>query len=309
MTNEFSRGVAACRWASLLAATALLPLVACSPQEMLVRRVADSLAAGADAEEEDLLLARDSAPAHLKASESLLRQVPDHLKLAETVSAGFTQYAYAFVAFEAEKLETRDARAAQRLQQRAARLYRRAHRHAMTALLAHRPGLTQSLQSPQAVGSRAASGAADALPGEAVGTAYWAAASWGAWIAMSKNDPDVVADFPRAHALARLAFERSPDHAEGALAALMGTFEVARPGGSLAEAETHFARAEAAGGGRNAGVYVAMAESLALPAGDRRRFEQLLRRALASAAGRSDLASQVMGERAAWLLATIDDRF
>lgn len=310
VTNEFSRWAARFRRALLLPATlALIPLAACSPQDLLVRRVADSLAAGADAEEEDLLLARDSAPAYLKAAESLLRQVPDHLKLAETVSAGFTQYAYAFVAFEGEKLETRDARAAQRLQQRAARLYRRAHRHAMTALLAHRPALAQALHSRQAVRAPAAAGATEPLPAEAVGAAYWAAASWGAWISMSKNDPDVVADFPRAHALARLAFERSPDHAEGALAALMGTFEAARPGGSPAEAETYFARAEASSGGRNAGVYVSMAESLALPAGDKARFEQLLRRALVAAAGRSDLASQAMGERASWLLATIDDRF
>jgi hypothetical protein len=297
-----------------LLVVACVALSACTPRELLLRSVADSLAQADHAEqagtggEEDLQLARDSAPAYLKASESVLRQVPDHLKLAETVAAGFTQYAYAFVAFEAEKLATRDARAAQRMQQRAARLYRRAHGHAMKALLAHRPELAQWLSAPHAASGSGAT-SPPALPADAVGTAYWAAASWGAWISMSKSEPDVVADFPRAHALARLVYERAPDHAEGALAALLGTFEAARPGGSAAGAEALFARAEAAGAGRNAGVFVSMAESLALPAGDRARFEKLLRRALAAAAGRNDLASQVMAERAAWLLATIDERF
>lgn len=322
MTNVlFSRGGAA-GWAGvaawvLVAAT----LLGCSPRELLVRNVADSLAAGPGAEE-DLALARDSAPVLLKASEYVLQQVPDHLKLAETVASGFTQYAYAFVAFEAERLETRDARAAQRLQQRAARLYRRAHRHAMAALLAHSPGLTKALDEVAARGPHTPGSAgtgtgwppraarpAHALPAGSVGAAYWAAASWGGWISMSKNEPDVVAELPRAHALARLAYEQEPTHGEGALAALMGSFEAARPGGSAAAAEAFFARAEAAGGGRNAGVFVAMAESLALPAGDRPRFEQLLRSALRAAAGRDDLASQAMAERATWLLATIDDRF
>ncbi len=275
---------------------------------MLVRSLADSLASGADAQEEDLELARDAAPVFLKTSEAVLQQVPDHLKLAETVAAGFTQYAYAFVAFEAEKLQTRDARAAQRLQQRAARLYRRAHRHAMTALAAQRSDLARFASKSERAGEPKY-GVSQPLPLEAVGVAYWAAASWGAWISMSTADPEVVADFPRAYALAALAYDRAPDHGDGALAALMGTFEAARPGGSPTRAEAYFQRAEAAGAGRNAGVYVAMAESLALPAGDRARFEQLLRRARAAASGRADLTSQVMNERAAWLLATVEDRF
>jgi hypothetical protein len=127
----------------LLALSALL--CGCSPRLLLVNSVADQLAGQGQAEEDDLLLARDAAPFYLKLSESMLRETPAHLPLAEAVAGGFTQYAYAFVAFEAEKLEASDAQAAQALNERAARLYARAQRHAMTALSARHHNLLPAL--------------------------------------------------------------------------------------------------------------------------------------------------------------------
>ena len=79
------------------------------------------------------------------------------------------------------------------------------------------------------------------------------------------------------------------------------------PGGSSARAEALFAQAIAAGGGRNAGVYVGKAESLAQPAGDRAAFEALLRQALAVPG--NSLGNQVMRVRAQWLLDSADDLF
>jgi len=81
---------------------------------MLLSGVADALAAQGRADEDDLLLARDAAPFYLKLSESLLLQTPGHISLAESVAGGFTQYDYAFVAFEADRIESSDSRAAQR---------------------------------------------------------------------------------------------------------------------------------------------------------------------------------------------------
>jgi len=71
----------------------------------------------------------------LRAAETLLQGCPSTLRWRRRSSSGFTQYAYAFVAFEADKLQAQDARAAQQLNERAARLYQRAHRHAIRALL------------------------------------------------------------------------------------------------------------------------------------------------------------------------------
>lgn len=280
-------------------------LSACAPQSLLLRGVADELASQGQAAEDDLVLAHEASAFYLKLSESVLRRTPDHLPLAEAVAGGFTQYAYAFVAFEADRTESTDVKAAQRLRERAARLYQRAHRHAMAALERRDQGLTAWLAAADAT----APANARVLPAEEVGVAYWAAASWGAYIALSKDDPDAVADLPQAIRLARLAWERTPDFGDGALATLMGTFETARPGGSSQRAEAYFDRAIVASAGRSAGPYVAKAEALALPAGDRAAYESLLREAIRVAAQRRDLSNEAMRERAQWLLDTVDDRF
>ena len=269
---------------------------------LLVQGAADELASQGQAAEDDLVLAREASAFYLKLAESLLAQTPGHLKLAEAVSSGFGQYAFAFVASEAERLEATDAKAAQKLRERAARLYLRGHRHAMAALEQTSPGFREALSRPEP----------DRWPrltDAQVGVAYWAAATWGGHIALSKDHPDVVADLPMAIRLATLAWNRSPDHAEGGLSSLMGNFELARPGGSRAQALSYFDRAIAAAGGRSAAPLVAKAEGIALPAGDRPAFEALLRQALAVSQTGRDLSNELMRERAQWLLDTAGDLF
>lgn len=288
------------RLLSLALLTLCCALAACSPRLLIVQGVGDALAS--QGQEEDLELAREASAFYLKLSESLLRESPGQTKLAEAVAAGFTQYAYAFVAFEAEKLAAQDAKKAQQLDQRARRLYLRAHRHAMAALEQARPGFAQALAQPDPQRWPRISQAQ-------AGLAYWAAASWGTHISLSKDDPEVVADLPLAVRLAGLAWQAAPDFGDGALASLMGNFEAARAGGSREQAERYFDLAIAAGASRNAGPYVAKAETIALPAGDRPAFEALLRQALAASARRSDLSNQVMQQRAQWLLESADDLF
>ncbi len=284
-------------WRTFTLFSLLALLSACSPSHLVLNRMADELAAQGQAQEDDLMLAREASAFYLKLSESVLRQTPDHVALGEAVAGGFTQYAFAFVAFEAERLASQDAKAAQRMRQRAARLYWRAHQHAMATLERRRPGFAQAL----------ADGTLQRLDGDQLGLAYWAAASWGGFISLSKDQPDVVADLPLAVRLAHLAWEKEPGYADGALASLMGTFEASRPGGSRRASEHFFDQAESFGGGRNAGVYVARAE--ALTEGDRTAFEHLLHQALEASAARPDLGNQLMRERAQWLLDSADDRF
>lgn len=294
----------------LRAVPALLVLLAgllagCAPRQLLVGGIADELAAQGQGSETDLELLRDAAPFHLKLSESILRQDPGHLKLAESVAAGFTQYAYAFVAFEAEQVEAKDAKAAERLRQRAAKLYERAHRHAMTALEKATPGFAQGL-----AGERESDW--PKIKPAQVGLAYWAAASWGAWISLAKDDPDVVADLPLAVRLAQRAWAVDPDWGQGSLTGLLGTFEAARPGGSRRQAEVYFDRAIAQSAGKGAGALLAKAEGLAQPAGDRPQFEALLKQALAikdEAGSPLFVQNEVMRRRARWLLDKADDLF
>ncbi|MBB5203164.1 hypothetical protein HNQ51_000457 [Inhella inkyongensis] len=263
--------------------TGSLMLSGCT--SLLLDRVADTLAEQQQAEEDDLPLARDAAAFYLKVSEAVLREQPSHTRLATAVTAGFTQYSYAFVAFEAEKLEERDARAAQALRERAARLYARARAHGQRAL---------------GVGP---------LRLDQVALAHWTASAWAAQIALSKQSPEVVAELPQALALAARAYALAPEHGQGDLAALMGNLEANRPGGRIDLARRYFAEAQALSQGRSAAIWVAQAEALAQPAGDRATFEAELQRAVAAAQGQKNLVSTLMRERAQWLLQRLDDLF
>jgi hypothetical protein len=290
-------------WRARLVLLVLAGTVAgCAPRQLLVQGVADALATQGQMDEEDLVLARDASPFYLKLSESLLKESPGNLKLAQAVASGFTQYAYAFVAFEAERLAATDARQAHALNERARRMYLRAHRHAMTALELSSPGFKARLL--QVTDDTDAT-----LKPEQVALAYWAAASWGAYIALSTDDADAVADLPAVVRLATWAWNTSPTHGNGALASLMGTLEAARAGGSVAKASEYFDQAIALAAGRQAAPYVAKAEAIAQVSGDRPEFERLLGLALAASAGRNDLSNQVMQARAQWLLAMADDLF
>jgi hypothetical protein len=277
-------------------------LGACSARHLILHGVAGELASQGNAPEEDLVLAREASAFYLKLSESVLREMPGDAGLATAVASGFTQYAYAYVQLDADRIETKSAAAAQKLRQRAARLYHRAQRHALGALEIQTPGFTKALASDSP---------ADwpHLRTDQISVAYWAAASWGAWIAMSKDNPDVVADLPLAFRLAKLAWNSAPAYGGGALASLMGTFEASRPGGSRSQATLYFDQAIVLSAGKNAGVFVAEAEAIALPAGDRLAFESLLRQALAASEMQLDLSNGVMRERAIWLLETADDLF
>lgn len=279
-----------------------MQLAGCSPRQLIVNTLADELAQG-QGSERDLDLLRDAAPFHLKLSESVLAKNPSHAALAEAVAAGYTQYAYAFVAFEADKIEARDVKAAHRLRQRAARLYARAHRHAMRALEAETPGFRDSLAHVTTH---------PRLRVDQAGLAYWAAASWGTWISLSKDDPEIVADLPLAIRLAGQAWALAPAWGGGALSGLMAAFEAARPGGSPHQALQYFDLAIQQGGDRNAGALVGKAEGFALPAGDRVQFESLLQQAIAVREPDGDPLSaqnEAMRLRARWLLERADDLF
>ena len=284
----------------LLGTLLVVLLTGCTPRQLIVGSLADELAAQGSQAENDLELARDAAPFYLKLAESVLAQQPGHRALAEAVAGGFTRYAYAFIASEAERIENSDSRAAEALRQRAAALYRRARDHALKALTQHDPGLLARLRQDSA---------APPLRATDAGLAYWGAAAWAGWISLSKDHPDIVADLPQAVRLARLAWEADPVWQHGTLTSLLGTLEAARPGGDRAQAERWFDQAIAQSAGRSPGPFVAKAEGIALPAGDRTTFESLLHQALRAVPPNPDLQDQVMVRRARWLLEQAPDLF
>lgn len=282
--------------------TLVLVLSGCAVRPLVVDQAATTLSGQGLSDEEDLQLAREASAFYLKFSESVLSETPGHMKLAESVSAGFTQYAYAFVAFDAERLDAKHPKEAAAMRTRAAHLYARAHRHAIRALEKNNPSLIASLKQTNLVTQQK-------LTAEQVPLVYWAAASLGGWISMSKDDPDLVADLPVCIRLAEFAWNTRPDFGHGALASLMGTLEAAKVGGSPRKAQAYFDQAIAFGRSKEAGPYVAKAEGLALPAQDQKQFAQLLQQAIAISQQHRSLQNEVMKERAQWLLASMDDLF
>jgi hypothetical protein len=274
----------------------------CAVRPFVVDQTANALSTQSMSNEDDLQLAREASAFYLKFSESVLKETPGHLKLAESVSAGFTQYAYAFVALDAEKIDAKNPKQAALMRERAARLYARAHRHAMTALERTQSGLASDLRD-------LSSKKYPQLRPEQVPVVYWASASLGGWISMSKDDPDVVADFPLSMRLAETAWHTDPSYGKGALASLMGTLESAKVGGSRQKAQTYFDQAMVFADGQEAGPWVAKAEAIALPAQDRKQFEHLLQQAIDISKRNPNLQNDVMRERAQWLLTCVDELF
>ena len=280
----------------------IVGLSGCAMRPYFMDKAADILALQGLASEDDTQLAREASAFYLKLSESILKETPQNSKLAESVAAGFTQYAYAFVAFDAEKLEPQDAKAAHNIRERAARLYLRAHQHAMRALEISLPGFKQALErNDLQILSK--------FEQEHVGLAFWASASWGGFISLSKDDSDILADLPLAFNLASLAWKKNPNFKRGGLTSLMGTFEASRPGGSISLAETYFNQAIAQSNGESAGPWVAKAENIALKKQDLPAFTEYLKKAIQISNIHRNLENEVMRERARWLLDMSDDLF
>ena len=286
--------------ALLLSGLLVLSLSACSVRQQLIRQAADEMSQQS-VEEEDIGLAREASAFYLKLAESLLRSVPGHVALAQSVTSGLTQYAYAFLSNEADRLESHSLAQAQALRERAARMFERAQKQGWVALTLRHPGLASQLLSMDLKALR--------LQPDEVGLAYWTAAAWGGQISLSKDIPDVVADLPLVVNLATLAWQTNPAYGDGSLASLMGTLELARPGGSPSRALAYWDQAIEISRGQSPGPFVAKAEGWAVEQQDRTAFEAWLNTAIEVSQGKRDLSSQIMRERAVWLLRHADDIF
>ncbi len=304
-----ARGRLCARSAAALAALLGL-LLACSPRRMAVKTLADTLAsAGASVQsDDDPELIRDAAPFNLKLMESVLDEAPRHRGLLLAACRGFTQYAYAFVQQDADEREATDLAAADALRTRARKLYFRARDYGLRGLEAAHPGFAGTLR-------RAPSSAAAAAGEADVPLLYWTAAAWGSAVALSKDDPDTVADLPLVEALIDRALELDETFDHGAVHVFLIAYEFVRPGGSAgapARASAHFDRAVELSGGDSAAPFVAVAEAGAVRRQDRALFESLLRRALAIDPDRHPecrLANLVAQRRARWLLSRTGELF
>ena len=287
--------------------SALLLAAGCSPKKLALNAVAGALSgsSGSYASDPDPQLVRDAVPFALKTQESVLAQLPRHRRLLIATGAGFAQYAWGWLAHDAEVLEARDFQAGLALRRRARALLLRGRDYALRALDVDHPGLAAELRT----------GKAERLEETGlreVEALYWAGAAWGAAISILKDDPDLISDVPVVEALLRrsLALDESYDH--GAAHEAVMALEAGLAGGSLARAREHFERAVELARGQKASPLVGYAESVLVHNQDRPGFEKMLAQALAIDVDREPalrLSNLLAQERARWLLGRLDDLF
>ena len=285
-------------------------LTSCALEHQLLQTAGNAIAIQGGDEEEDLEIAQNASAFYIKLSEAMLRAVPDHVALAESTTATLTQYAYAFVATQAEQVEAQSSKQAFALRIRAAKLYTRAKVHGLKALELQQAGLLHALEKADlALAQPPQLQAPYRLKSELTGLAYWSAASWAGAISLSKDSPELVAELPQVVALAKLAYDAQPNFGNGALASLMGALEMAKAGGSKTQALAYFDLALKTSKRQDPGALVSKAENYALPMADPILFESLLREALDCKPSKNDVATQVMLTRARWLLEHAEDYF
>ena len=297
-------------WAGLAMLIVAVLASGCSVQRFAANKIGDTLAAAGTtySADDDPELIGAALPFSLKLMESVLASTPEHRALLAATSAGFTQYAYAFVQQEADVIALDDTERAWLAWNRARRMYLRARDYGLRGLDVAVPGFSATLRTTAAT-TVAQAGATE------VDLLYWTAASWAAAIALGKDDPSLVADLPLVSAMIDRALAVDADWDRGAIHSFLVTYEMARPDamGSfddrVTNARSHFDRAVALSQGKAAGPYVSWAESVCLPREDRACFEEMLQAALKINPDdhpATRLANTIFRRRAAWLLANVD---
>ena len=290
-------------------------LAGCSVERYATGKLADALSetGSAYATDDDPELVRQAVPFGLKLVESVLEKEPRHPGLLLAAAGGFTQYAFAFVEEDADEVEGESVAAAAAERLRAKKLYLRARGYALRGLELDHPGITRRLWTERDRVERARA-LAD-LRRSDVPFLYWTAASWAGAIHLAKDDPETVADLPVVEALMDRALALDESFGDGALHALLISYESSRPGGAAGaeeRARSHFRRAVELSGGKLAGPMVALAEAVAAPRQDRKEYEDLLDKALAidvDAKPEWRLQNLVLQRRARWLLDHAEERF
>jgi hypothetical protein len=233
----------------------------CSIRRWAAGKLGDALASGGTsyASDDDPELVGDALPFALKTIEGLLETTPRHKGLLLAAASGFTQYAYVYLATEADYVEDADLARATHLRDRAMGLYRRAFEYGLRGLEVDHPGVRQAL----------ADGASAALAGmkkDDVPLLYWTSAAWSLMISLDKTDAVMAVNLPAAESLMHRALELDPGYGDG----VIHDYYISYEGGRVGAAGGSIDRARGAGEGARAGQgaagspYLAFAESVSV---------------------------------------------
>jgi predicted anti-sigma-YlaC factor YlaD len=296
----------------LAAAVCVLLLSAgCSIKKLAVNKLGDMLASSGSTFEsdEDPDLVAAAIPFGLKLYEGLLAESPKHTGLLLAAASGFTEYSYAFIDLKAEEAKEESVDKANALQERARKMYLRAHGYAMRGLEVKYPGFGAALDNDAVT-------ALKRVRKTEVPLLYWSAASLGLAISTSKGSPEMIGQLPLVEMIVNRIVELDETFDSGAVPEFLITLEAARSGVKLEDMEAamrkHFDRAIEISKGKRAGTYVSFAENADEPAQNAAEFKAMLEKALAidvDADPTTRLANVVAQRRARWLLAHQSELF
>jgi len=289
---------------------ATMVLSGCSVKRFAVNKLGNALAESGTtySGDNDPQLVEGAIPFSLKLLESLLAASPNHRGMLFASASGFTQYSYAFVQQRADSLEPLNLAASAETRDRARRLYLRGRDYGLRGLETKHRNFTQALRADPKAAVRVATL-------KDVPLLYWTAAAWGAAIAISKEQPELVADMPQMEALIDRALELDESFDFGSIHSFLISYEPSRPastGDPYLRSRKHFERVVALTNGQLAGPYVSLAEAVSVAKQDRKEFESLLKQALAvnpDARPEWRLNNLIFQKRARWLLTRTDDLF
>lgn len=303
------------RWNHARRAFSILLLTAlttgCSLKKYAINKIGDALAEGNSVYEtdEDVTLVGEALPFGLKFTESLLQESPKHRGLLLTAARGFVLYSYAYVDYEAEVAADEDLDRARALRLRARKLYLRAFGYGVRGLERSHPGFASLLASDPAAAARLISN--KKKKHQDLPLLYWTAAALGLSISVSRNDAAMLARLPEVEVLLDRALELDSDWDEGTLHEFKVVFAGAKPGRpDYAAIRRDYEAALALSQGKRAGLYLAYAETVAVPRQDSKEFRALIRKALAVDPDEHKevrLVNLLAHRRARWLLERVDD--
>lgn len=271
-----------------------------------VNRVGDSLSSGSStfSSDEDPELVLAAIPFGLKTYESLLGVSPKHGRLLLSTASGFAAYGY-LLQQEAQLDPRMDYADRHRLDARVSNLYLRASAYALRGIALNHVDFDVHVRADP-------THALAELHKTDVPFLYWAGISLAGAVSAAKDDPALIAQLPLAAAMMARALELDERFDAGAIHGFFVTYEGSRPGGDLAAARRHYARAVELDGGNRAAVHLALAESVSVQQQNPDEFSVLVQRTLAvdpNSIPEWRVANTLAHRRATWLAAHMSDLF
>jgi predicted anti-sigma-YlaC factor YlaD len=295
--------------AAVALGVAALVLAGCSVRRFAAGKLGDALASGGASwsTEDDPQLVRDALPFALKTMESLAAEAPRHAGLRLGLCRGYSSYAGGFLEPDADAIEPQSFESAQRIRERASRLYLRAFRYCRQALDIEFHGAGAELESSPDAGLARVSR-------EGVELLYWTGVAWGSAVSLGLDRPERVAQLPAVRAIFERALALDESWDRGSLHEAMIVFDSmpAMMGGSAEKAQLHYGKAIELSQGLRASPHVTWARSSTVARQARREYRETLEKALAidpDASPPDRLLNLISQARARVLLSRTEDFF